>query len=136
MNLNQEDTNNSRIIKNFINIQEALKFIKTIKVPVNHQNVLQLKISIEQDFEELSTNDLKKLRKKFKNISILIFIAASNDSKFVIYWKSKDIRKILRLKSYNDNFFENDKYVYEFVVDFLEGVLTKGHLGKTRKVVV
>ena len=86
-----------------------------------------LKIKIDQDFEELSTIDLKKLRKKFKNISTLIFIAASNDTKFVIYWKSKDIRKILRFK---DNLFENDKCVYEFVVDFLEGELIKGHLGR------
>ncbi|XP_070501248.1 uncharacterized protein [Chironomus tepperi] len=122
------------IVENFSNIQESLKFLRTIKIPVNHQNILQLKINIEQDFEEPSSNDLKKLRKKFKNTSILILIAASNDSKFVIYWKSKDISKILRLKSYKDNFFENDKCVYNFIVDFLEGELQKGHLGINKNI--
>jgi len=107
-----------------------LKFLKTINIPSNHQNVLKLKINIEEDFDELSTTELKKLQKKFKNISVLIFIAASNDTKFVIYWKSKEIRKFLRLKSFKDNFIENDKCVYEFVVEFLEGALRKGHLGK------
>ena len=130
MSKNHQNNNDSWKVKNFSNIQEALKFLKTINIPINHQNLLQIKLNIEQDFEDLNSIDLKKLRKKFKNISILIFIAASNDTKFVIYWKSKDIRKILRLKSYKDNFFENDKCVYNFVVEFLEGELTKGHLGR------
>lgn len=130
MSPREKDFNESWIMKNFITTQEALKFLKAIKIPENHQNVLQIKINIEQDFEEPSTNDIKKLRKKFKNISVLIFIVSSNDRKFIIYWKSKDIRKILRLKSRNENYFENNKYVYEFVVNFLEGALTKGHLGK------
>lgn len=107
-----------------------MKFLKTIKIPPNQQNILKLKINIEEDFNEISTTELKKLQKKFKNISILIFITALNDSKFVIYWKSKDIRKVLRLKSFKDNFIENDKCVYEFVAEFLEGTLKKGHLGK------
>ncbi|KAL7038127.1 hypothetical protein ACKWTF_009461 [Chironomus riparius] len=131
---NLQNNNDSWTVGNFRNIHESLKFLKSIKIPINLQNILQIKLNIEKDFKEFSSIDLKKLRKKFKNISILIFIAASNDTKFVIYWKSKGIRKILRLKSHKDNFFENDKCVYEFVVDFLEGTLTKGHLGINKNI--
>jgi len=88
-----------------------------------------LKINIDQQFDELSTINLKKLQQKFKNQSFVIFVAANYGTRFHIYWKSKDSQKVLSLKPYNGCFSGTDKDLCEFVTDFLADSLIKGHSG-------
>jgi len=91
-----------------------------------------LKINTDENFDELSTINLKKLQQKFKNKSTVILIAANKGTRFHIYWKSKDSRKVLSLKPYNDCFSEADKDLCEFVADFLAGCLQNEHSGESR----
>lgn len=93
-------------------------------------SVLSIKIITANDINELCSINLKKLQQKFKNKSIVIFVAAKDDQKFLIYWKSKDIRQVLFLSPYKDYFCENDKDVCEFAAEFLVTSLQNGHLGE------
>jgi hypothetical protein len=93
--------------------------------------VLNLKISIQETFDELSTTKLKELQKKFKDQSFVIFIVADNNTRFHIYWKPKDSRKVLSLKPYKDYFTESDKDLCEYVADFLLNCLQNDQSGKS-----
>lgn len=92
-----------------------------------------IKIVTSKDTNELSTINLKKLQQKVKNKSIVIFVAQEGNKKYLIYWKSKDIRQVLFLSAYKESFGELDKCVCEFVADFLVHSLQNGYLGERNK---
>ncbi|KAL7014918.1 hypothetical protein ACKWTF_016194 [Chironomus riparius] len=102
--------------------------INEIKV-ISSNSVLRIKIITANDTNELCSINVKKLQQKSKNKSIVIFVAAKDDKKFLIYWKSKDVRQVMFLSSYRDYFSEHDKDVCEFAAEFLVNSLQDGHLG-------
>ena len=127
--INEADQSVVSIAKNCATQADALKLLN--EPALNEAfKVLKLKIIIDGNFTELSTINLKKLQQKFKNQSFVIFIAANNDTRFHIYWKSKDSQKVLSLKPYNDCFPEPDKDLCEFVSNSLASCLENGHTGE------
>jgi len=110
-----------------VSLSDVFNFIND---EITSKNVIKIKITVENDLSELSLVNQKKLLQKFKNKSVLIFIAAKDDSKFLIYWKSKDIKQLLSLKAYKEIFCRNDKDLCEYVADFLADLLKIGHLGE------
>lgn len=91
--------------------------------------VLFVKLQINDSLENLDLDEIKYLNSLCFNKSIVIFITSENCFKSLIYWKSKDIPKLITLKHHGDEFTENDRKVYEFVADFLASSLSKGQLG-------
>ena len=105
---------------------------KISEIKFNTQScVLKIKVITTNDANELCSINVKKLQQKCKNKSIVIFVSAKDEQKFLIYWKSKDIRHVLFLSSYKENFSVNDKDVCEFAAEFLVNSLENEHLGKT-----
>lgn len=64
-----------------VSLSDVFNFIND---EITSKNVMKIKITIENDLSELSLVNQKKLQQKFKNKSVLIFIAAKDDSKFLI----------------------------------------------------
>lgn len=110
-----------------VSSNDIFNFITNINTLVN---VIKIKIVADSNECELNLINLKKLRQKFKNKSVILFITANDDNKFSIYWKSKDIKQLLLLKPYKESFLRNDKDLCEFVADFLADSLKIGHLGE------
>jgi len=111
------------------NFDFVIENIKTLK-SIDASQVLMIKIVTSKDTNELSTINLKKLQQKVKNNSIVILIAQEDNLRYLIYWKSKDIRQILYLSAYKENFGVLDKCVCEFAADFLVHSLQNGYLGE------
>ena len=128
--INEADQSVVSIAKNCATQADALKLLNE-PAPDEAFKVLKLKIIIGGTFEEFSTINLKKLQQKFKNQSFVIFIAANNETRFHIYWKSKDSRKVFSLKPYNDCFSETYRDLCEFVADFLAHCLENEHSGES-----
>ena len=107
----------------------ALDFLTDLNDQSSSSSVLKYKIRIDENFNEIETINLKKLQSKFVNQSVVLFIAANDETKFYIYWKSKDSQQVLSLKPHADYFSEADKDLCEFVANFLADSLQSGHLG-------
>jgi hypothetical protein len=103
---------------------------------IEPNQVLTIKVFTTEEPNEFCSINLKKLQQKFKNKSIVIFVAQEDDRKFLIYWKSKDIRQILFLSSYRDSFNELDKSICEFAADFLVSSLQSGYLGEIIRLMI
>lgn len=91
--------------------------------------MLKYKFNIKENFDKFQSEDLKKIQLKFVSRSIVIFITSNHETRYHIYWKSKDISEILFLKPYEYYFSENDKDLCEFVANFLANSLEDKHLG-------
>ena len=116
-------------LNNCKNLSEAFKFVKFD----DSKSVLLVETSIEDNFGKFKPQDLTEINKKCKNKSIVLFLAFKNSSKFSIFWKSKELDHFLFLKPYTDEFTENDKKVYEFIVNVLADSLNCGHLGLDKR---
>jgi len=98
----------------------------------NSNFIFKFRIIIDEMFNELVPKSTRKLQQIFKKRSLVVYIASKENRKFLIYWKSKDIRQILSLKPYHDTLSEKDKHICEFAVEFLANSLRNGHLGNTK----
>ncbi|KAL7014726.1 hypothetical protein ACKWTF_016092 [Chironomus riparius] len=108
-------------------LNDGIKFL--LSIATLEKTILNLKITVKEDFKVISLLSLKKLNKKFKDQCIIIFVSTVNGNKFLIYWKSENIQQFLSLKPYGKSFSVTDGQLCEYVVEFLENVLRTGHLG-------
>lgn len=93
-------------------------------------NILSIKLQIDEHFDEICSDELKSLSEKCKTKSIVILFTSKHSDKVHIHWKSKEIDNFLTLKHYGENYSKDDKKVYEFVAEFLTKSLSRGQLGE------
>ena len=96
----------------------------------NLESVLHIRFKIEHGFEDIDQQEIDNLGNKFSLKSLVVYLESSDNRKFFIFWKSKQIQHFLSLKPYCENTSKNDKKIYKFVADFLATSLKTGHLGK------
>ncbi|KAL7014891.1 hypothetical protein ACKWTF_016175 [Chironomus riparius] len=92
-------------------------------------NIISIKLQINDNFNGFNSVELKSLSEKCANRSIVILLSSKISDKIYIYWKSKDIDYVLSLKHYGENYSQDDKKIYEFIADFLIKSLSRGELG-------
>lgn len=109
----------------------ALNYLTELNDQTCSNKVQKYKIKIDENFDKFGIINLKKLQLKFVNQSVVLFIAANNETRFYIYWKSKDSQQLLSLKPVEEYFTETDRDLCEFIADFLADSLKNGHLGNT-----
>jgi len=95
----------------------------------NLESVLHIRFKIEHGFEDISQQEIDNLSSIFSKKSLVVFLESSDNKKFFIFWKSRQIQHFLTLKPYCENTSKNDKKIYKFVADFLATSLKTGHLG-------
>ena len=115
-------------VLSFSTQEDAFNFLKESNY--NDENIVKLKLLIDDNFDEISMTNMKQLQYKFRNKSVVIFISIEDDERFLIYWKLKNTKQFLSLKPYKKSFFGNDKHLCEYVADFLVNSLENGSLGK------
>lgn len=118
INADNQETSSKQDLSNILENQAAT------------DNVLSIKLQIDDNFEKLSSTELNSLSEKCRNKSIVILLTAKDSDTVYVYWKSKDIDNILILKHYSENYSQDDKKIYEFVAEFLTKSLSKGELGE------
>lgn len=102
----------------------------------NLESVLHIRFKIENGFEDISQKEIDILSTIFSKKSLVVFLESSNNEKFFIFWKSRQIQHFLTLKPYCENTSKNDKKIYKFVADFLATSLKNGRLGKLMSLVM
>ena len=93
-------------------------------------NVLLYKIYIDDDFGEISSNELENTNSTCRDKSIVVFIESKCTKNISIFWKSKELESFLTLKHFDGDFNENVAKVYEYVAEFLATSLSKGESGR------
>ncbi|KAL7050247.1 hypothetical protein ACKWTF_004010 [Chironomus riparius] len=117
-------------INNFQTVMILLS-LNEIEVEIqNNESVLVIRIRIENAFSAFDKVNLEKLSSRFVEKSVVIFLSSKRNNDFVIYWKSKDIKKFLFLDfySYEESSCKNEN-IFNFIVNFLAKSLSKGRLG-------
>ncbi|XP_070507511.1 uncharacterized protein [Chironomus tepperi] len=111
------------------NIKKAIDHFSSTDLQHEMQSghVLLLRIHIEECFDDISQDDLGKLNEICENKSIVL-VLKGNDN-FSIYWKSKNIQKLLNLKTNNNNYYKNNDRFPEFIINFLSRSLSDGEIG-------
>ena len=118
------------VVENYFkNLTDTLKFLLSFSYD-NSSKVIFYKFVIDEYFKEIGENELREIKSKFKDKSVIIYLSAKINSMFSLYWKSKDINNFLAIKFHDDQFVEDDKHLYDFVADFMTQSLKDGHLGK------
>ncbi|XP_070505873.1 uncharacterized protein [Chironomus tepperi] len=93
------------------------------------RSILLLKFRINGNFYKPNMKELVELNARCKKAAVVILIASKNEDDFLIYWKSREIDRLLKLKSYKENFGKQDKNLCEFTAEFLVESLFQGCLG-------
>ncbi|XP_070494610.1 uncharacterized protein [Chironomus tepperi] len=119
-------------ITNCDNLSEALNFFdsNSLKLELDEStNILVLRFEVDEDFVKLNMREISDLASKCVEKSVIILLMSKQFRKFSIFWKSKDIKSLLALKTYKERLSEDYIELYEFVTVFLTSSLKKGHLG-------
>ncbi|XP_070503610.1 uncharacterized protein [Chironomus tepperi] len=111
------------------NISKVVDYLSSadLQREMKRSNVLLLSIHIEESFDGMPETDLEKLNEICENKSIVLVLKGKDN--FLIYWKSKNIQKLLNLKTNNINFNKNDDNFLEFIINFLSQSLSDGEIG-------
>lgn len=120
-------------ILNCKDLSSVLDFFNTTNVTdelKNLENVLFIKFIIDEDFGELTTDDVTKIVESCIKKSVVILLESKEGHRYSIYWKSKNIPFFLIFKPYNETMTVKDREIYDFVADFLTSCLKLGHLGE------
>ena len=118
------------VVENYFkNLTDTLNFLLSFSYD-NSSKVIFYKFVIDEYFKEIGENELREIKSKFKDKSVIIYLSAKINSMFSLYLKSKDINNFLAIKFHDDQFVEDDKHLYDFVADFMTQSLKAGHLGK------
>ncbi|CAH1734539.1 unnamed protein product [Chironomus riparius] len=100
------------------------------------ESVLFIKFLIDEDFGELTGNDITKLADDCAGKSIVILLESMKGHRFSIYWKSREIPFFLAFKPYDETMTMKKREIYDFIADFLTSCLKLGHLGIQRNRIV
>ncbi|XP_070504766.1 uncharacterized protein [Chironomus tepperi] len=126
-------------ILNCNNLSSVIDFFNTPNVTdelKNSDSVLYIKFLIDDDFGELTGNDLTKIMDYCNGKSIVILLESKEGQRYSIYWKSKNIPFFLIFKPYNETMTIKDREIYDFIADFLATCLKLGHLGIQRNRII
>jgi len=115
------------------NTSDSIKFLNSKSFNERLKNlsdVFLVKFQLVDNFKDLSENDLKELSEKFKDKSIVIFLASNVIPKFSIHWKSNKHDNFLTLKPYTDIWSKDDEQIYDIATEMIVSSLWNGHLGE------
>lgn len=94
------------------------------------EEVLLLKIKVDDDFKAPSHEEVKKLIIKSINKPLVVFISSISQKLATIFWTGPEAQKIYVYKPFNEVPEEADEKFQEFIAKFLAEALKGGGNGE------